>query len=154
MASGDGSSYFILLKEHTRQNLHLNKVYTFGKMGKGSIVMEGSVGLLPENNSTEQEKMFWSVDDKSSFIKCRKTHLELVTREILELLLPVKTPEERWRVYSDKGLLDFGLRQDGCVGEHVKIRFTSGKDGSGIIRHVGAVNGRNGTWFGLELDQV
>ena len=153
MASGEGS-YFILLEEYKRHILRAGKTFEDGKMRRGDIVRKGNVCLVPEIGKTEQDLIFWSVEEKKFFVKCRRTALEPLTSKALELLLAIDDPEERWQVYSDKELLYFGLRHVLCIGKHVQICFPSGKDGAGYIRHVGKITGRNGTWFGIELDKV
>ena len=156
MASGfEDGSYFLLLKDFKRTEIWRGDIFEIGKIRKGTILMEDSTPVL-ENQTNQQTLKLWSIEEKSAYVTCEMTDVSLLTPEECELLLPIADLllSERWRVYNDKELLQFGLLHDGCVGQHVRIRLPGGRDSTGYIRYVGEVAERVGTWFGIELDEV
>ena len=156
MASGfEAGSYFLLLRDCKRRKIWRAEVLEVGKIRQGTILMENS-SLVSENQTNKEELKLWSIEEKSAYVTCEITDVSLLTPEECELLLPITDIllSERWRVYNDKELLQFGLLHNGCIGQHVRIRLPSGRDSTGYIRYVGELTERVGTWFGIELDEV
>ena len=95
-----------------------------------------------------------SLDDELTECRCQGSDIARLTHEQCELLRPISTHSERYKVFQDEPWMKEGLKIR--IGNVVYlINFTGIPDKAlGVVRYKGPVTSLPGIYFGVELSSV
>ena len=90
-----------------------------------------------------------SIEHDNRELETETTVLSEILEEVAELLLPVPSAFERYKIFTSRDSLDKAL--DIKLKEHVIVKIRGGKEQHGILRYKGRLSKRKGTYFGVQL---
>ena len=90
------------------------------------------------------------MDLKSQKLETERSVLSEISEEIADLLLPVPSVSDRYRIFTMRDFLDRALNLK--VDDYVTIKLhISGKEQQGILRYKGGLMFKKGTYFGVQI---
>lgn len=145
--------YFILLEDIFKDQLNFLR-------GDGAApvqrkkVQAGEIGRQLMNSAPKNCITLSMLDGHppAAEVTVRLNHVRKLPDDTADLLLTVSDCAKRWEFYSTPGVLSSARAiQMGSAVLYRKYKYANTKEQVGMVVSQGKVQGKQGTWFGVEL---